>query len=163
MKIALIILALVIGLIAFVVVIGYLLPVKHVANRSIKLNMNPEKVWAMISDFKSQVNWRKELQSVEQVELSTGVFAWKETDKSGDSLTYLTLQAEPEKKLVRKIADVGIPFGGTWTYELFGDGAGTRLTITEDGEVYNPVFRFMSRFVFGHYASLDRYLGQLPK
>ena len=41
------------------------------------------------------------------------------------------------------------------------EGSGTRLTITERGEVYNPVFRFMSRFVFGHTASLDRFAESL--
>jgi hypothetical protein len=27
--------------------------------------------------------------------------------------------------------------------------------------VYNPVFRFLSRFVFGHYATMDDYLAAL--
>ena len=36
--------------------------------------------------------------------------------------------------------------------------AGRDLTITEDGEVYNVFFRFMSRFVFGHHATMDAYL-----
>ena len=35
--------------------------------------------------------------------------------------------------------------------------------ITEDGEVYNPVFRFMSRFIIGHAATLDQYLTALGK
>ena len=33
--------------------------------------------------------------------------------------------------------------------------------ITENGEVYNPLFRFMSRFVFGHTATIDKYLEDL--
>ena len=31
----------------------------------------------------------------------------------------------------------------------------------EDGEVYNVIFRFMSRFVLGHYATMDGYLRNL--
>lgn len=31
---------------------------------------------------------------------------------------------------------------------------GTRITITEDGKVYNPIFRF----VMGHHGTMDDYL-----
>ena len=37
------------------------------------------------------------------------------------------------------------------------------MRITEDGEVYNPVFRFVSRAVMGHTAMLDAYLKALGK
>ncbi len=40
---------------------------------------------------------------------------------------------------------------------------GSTLTITEDGEVYNPIFRFMSRFVFGHEATMAAYLSAAEK
>jgi hypothetical protein len=39
----------------------------------------------------------------------------------------------------------------------------TRVRITEDGEVYNPIFRFVSRVVMGHTAMLDSYLRALGK
>ena len=40
---------------------------------------------------------------------------------------------------------------------------GCAVTITESCEVYNPIFRFMSRFVFGHSATIKRYLRDLGK
>lgn len=39
-------------------------------------------------------------------------------------------------------------------YRLVPDGAGTRVTITENGEVYNPLFRFVSRFLMGHTSTI---------
>lgn len=60
-------------------------------------------------------------------------------------------------KLVTRIRP-GQSFGGTWTYELAADGT---LTITERGEVYNPLFRFLSKYAFGHTAGLEAYLQQL--
>jgi len=42
-------------------------------------------------------------------------------------------------------------------------GSGTRVRITEHGEVYNPVFRVLSRFVFGHTATLEEFLGNLER
>jgi hypothetical protein len=62
---------------------------------------------------------------------------------------------------VSQIADKNSPFGGAWIFELSPTSDGTRLNITERGEIYNPVFRFMSRFVFGYTRTLDTYLGNV--
>ena len=49
-----------------------------------------------------------------------------------------------------------------WLFERIAPApGGSAVTITEDGEVYNPIFRFMSRFVFGYYATLDEFVGTL--
>lgn len=40
---------------------------------------------------------------------------------------------------------------------------GCTVTVTEDGEVYSPLFRFVSRFVIGHTATLDRKLKALAR
>jgi hypothetical protein len=37
------------------------------------------------------------------------------------------------------------------------------LTIREDGEVSNVIFRFMSRYVFGQTSTIDSYLTSLAK
>jgi hypothetical protein len=63
--------------------------------------------------------------------------------------------------MVTRIADSKLPFGGTWAYEIVPASNSCTLTITEDGEVYNPLFRFVSRFVIGHTATLDGYLKAL--
>ena len=67
---------------------------------------------------------------------------------------------EPSSLLVTRVVP-NRAFGGTWTYRLVPSGPGTDLTITEDGEVYNVIFRFMSRFVFGHYATMDAFIRDL--
>jgi hypothetical protein len=45
-------------------------------------------------------------------------------------------------------------FGGTWTMEITPTPSGSRLTITERGEIYNPVFRALARFVFGYEGTI---------
>jgi len=69
---------------------------------------------------------------------------------------------QPPSLLVTRVVE-GQPFGGTWTYRIVPAAGGSQLTITEDGEVYNVVFRFMSRFVFGHFATLDAYIANLQR
>jgi len=70
---------------------------------------------------------------------------------------------EPPRVLVARIADPKLPFGGTWTYEITPDAGGSRLTITENGEIYNPLFRFMARFIFGYEGTIQSYLSSLEK
>jgi len=60
-----------------------------------------------------------------------------------------------------RIAERNLPYSGTWTFELQPAAQGTELNITEDGEVSNPLFRFVSRFIMGHTATIDAYLRAL--
>jgi hypothetical protein len=68
------------------------------------------------------------------------------------------------RRHVTRISDPSLPFGGTWTWELrqTADG-GCEASVTEHGFVTNPLFRFVSRFVIGHHASMDTYLKHLAK
>ena len=43
------------------------------------------------------------------------------------------------------------------------DQSGSLVRITEDGEIYNPLFRFMARFIFGHEGTIASYLLDLDK
>lgn len=69
----------------------------------------------------------------------------------------------PPRRLVGRIADSKLPFGGTWTLEITPTPEGSNLRITERGWVSNSLFRFMSRFVFGYTGTLDSYLRSLAK
>ncbi len=54
--------------------------------------------------------------------------------------------------MVLRIADPSLPFSGTWTYEIKPTGTGRELTLTEDGEVGNPIFRVMQKVFFSPYS-----------
>jgi hypothetical protein len=73
------------------------------------------------------------------------------------------VESDPPRRRVTAIDDASLPFGGTWTWELSPEGQGTRLTVTERGHVDPPLFRFLSRFVFGHDATLRRVLSDLSR
>lgn len=149
-------------LIALVFGVGYLLPPEHTATRSLTLPHPPERVWALISDYAGQPRWRAELSRVE-ILADAGGARVREIDRHGDAITYETVAAEPPRRLVRRIADDDLPFGGTWTLDIAATATGSTLTISERGTVHNPMFRFLSRFVFGHTASMDAYLAALEQ
>jgi uncharacterized protein YndB with AHSA1/START domain len=143
-----------------VVVIGALLPVAHVATRSLVLPRSPSEVWSTMTDFAGLPSWRPGLKGVEVLPPRDGRVVFRE-DASYGRVTYEVVEQEAPRRLVTRIADDSLPFGGRWIYVLEPEGDTTRVTITEEGSVKNPLFRFMSRFVFGHYASIDAYLAAL--
>ena len=65
--------------------------------------------------------------------------------------------------MVTRITDTDLGYAGKWTYVFAAEGRDTRLTITEDGEVSNVIFRFLSRYAFGHTATIDAYLTNLGR
>jgi len=141
-----------------IVVIGALLPQKHRVSRTVSLHQPPEVVWNLIS---GPPTWRPDIRNYEELPPNEGHRMWRETDKHAQTITYEAVESSPPSRLVARIADPKLPFGGTWTYEITPTPAGCSLTITEDGEVYNPLFRFVSRFIMGHTATIDAYLKAL--
>jgi len=160
MKWILITLAIIGLLIVAVVGIGFVLPVKHVATRSARFAQPAEKIFLAITDIQSFPEWRPSVERVEVLPPSGAHPRFREIGSDG-SILFETDSLVPNKRLVNRIADRSLPFGGRWIYDLTPDGDGTRLTITEEGEVYNPIFRFVSRFIMGHTRTIDRYLGDL--
>lgn len=145
---------------AVVVMVGYALPQDHVASGSAHLTAPPDAVFATISDVRRYPEWRSDVSSVEVI--ASSPLRWHETS-GGDTITFEVVESRPPEHFRVRIADANLPFGGTWTYELTPDTSGTHLVITEHGHVYNPVFRFVSRLVFGHTATIDRYLAALAR
>jgi uncharacterized protein YndB with AHSA1/START domain len=156
---------LLIGLIAAVgsvALIGSLLPVGHRASRAAHLNRPRDEVWAVLTDFASHPSWRPKLRAVERLPDHEGHQVWKEIDKHGEALPIEFEVIEPPHRLIGRITDPGLPFGGTWTYELTPTEGGCTLRITEDGEVYNPIFRYVSRAT-GHAGTMEGYLKALGR
>ena len=119
-------------------------------------------MFAAINDPASFPSWRSKVKKVEILPDRNGHRVFRETGGDGDILLEVD-SVVANQRLVTRIADPSLPFGGKWTYELLPDGDSTTIRITEDGEVYNPLFRFVSRFVIGHHSTIDQYLRDLAK
>ena len=150
-----------IGVALLVTAIGYALPQSHVASAEARFSASPDRVFVAITDVARYPEWRTDIARVDIV--TTTPLTWREYDARGDAITYEVIESRAATRHRVRIADPDLPFGGTWTYDLQPDGGGTRLVVTEHGEVYNPIFRFMSRFVFGQTASIDGFLAVLAR
>ena len=66
-------------------------------------------------------------------------------------------------RFISRITDKNLPYGGEWIIDVAVDRDGSIVTVTENGEVYNPIFRFVSKFIMGQTATIDGYLRALGK
>jgi len=155
-------LAVLVALVVIVVVVGWLLPVGHEASRSARFNQPPDRVYGVIADVARYADWFEGVSRVDMLETSDGRVRFREHMSTGPVVMEVA-ERRPPTRFVTRIADPDQPFGGTWTFELTPENGGTRLTITERGEVYNPIFRFMSRFVFGYTGTMEAFLESLGK
>jgi len=150
------------AILLLVTLIGWLLPKDHLVTRCQRYRQRPEAIWAAITDIETLPKWREGLKSVKRLPDKNGLPAWVESTSAGD-IALETTESEASRKMVTRIADPKLPFGGTWTYEIMETDYGTVLRITENGYVTNPLFRFLSQFVFGHAATIETYLKSLAE
>lgn len=151
------------AIVAIVAIVGAALPRDHVAAMSARIPAPPESVWAALTTPADFPRWRSDVQRVETLPATATGASWREHGGNG-AITYVVDVAEPPRRLVGRIADTGLPFGGSWEYRIEPDGASaSRVTIIERGAVYNPIFRFVSRFIMGHTKTIDTYLRALAK
>ncbi len=148
------------GLIASVFIIGVLLPREHVASRTAELSVPAESVWVAITDIEAFPRWRPEVSRVEQLPMHDGHAVWREHADYGP-MTLEAIEQVPPRRLVTRIVDQDLGYGGEWTYEIVPTERGSRITITENGYVDSPLFRFMSRFVFGQTSTMETHLRAL--
>lgn len=154
---------LVVLVIAAVYGVGWLLPVAHVASRSTLLGAPPQQVYDTIAEVGNYSQWWSEISRVEMLPSEGGRTRFRQHSGAGP-ITMQVEEASPPSRFVTRIADPDQPFGGTWTFEIVANAANkTLVTITERGEVYDPLYRFMSKFVFGHTSTLDSCLAALTK
>ena len=123
-----------VALVGVIGLIGYLLPVEHVASHSADVSRPPTEVHALLSDLEHYSTW------------------WPGATVESEMVENVA----PTRVVTRVVGET--QFGGTWTIEIRPTVSGSHVTITERGEVYNVVFRTLSRFVFGHTATMDECL-----
>lgn len=145
------------SMLVIITAVGLSIPRTHVASRTLKTRQPPEVVWRVVTDYQGQPAWRQGVKTVERLPDKDGREVWREVYEDGSPITLETAEAREPHRLVRVIADEGGPFSGRWEYDIREDGAGSRLTITERGEVPNPIFRFASRFVIGHTHFMEKF------
>lgn len=145
-----------------VLLVGSLLPQDHVARAETVVPAAVPEVAALIREVERQPRWRRAVDSIDIRSREGGVLRYAERS-GGDSILFDFREERPNALFRSTIADPNLPFGGSWTIALSPAASGTRVSIEEQGTVSNPIFRFFSRFVFGHHSTMKAYLADLER
>lgn len=143
---------------ALVALVGAMLPREHHATRKARYQSPPAAVYGVLI---GPPDWRRDLKEWGALPEKGGRPQWWEQDSHGHKITFELVESIPPSRRVVRIAGQGLPFGGTWRFEISPTADGAEVRIHEDGEIYNVIFRFMARFFFGYTASIEGYLRDL--
>lgn len=149
-------------LVAVAAIIGLCIPKSHRASRTIVYAVPPDVVFAQITAFERFPEWRRGVKAVELLPAGDGIVRFKEVGPHGP-VTYRVEARDPNTRLVTRIDDPSQPFGGSWTMTLKPVAVGTELTIVEDGEIYNPIFRLVAAAFFSASDTIDAYQADLGR
>jgi hypothetical protein len=133
-------LAILIVLGALVAIVGSTLPRTHKASRTLTIGHSPGEIWPAL------------MQAI-----------------GASSVPVEVVESRPPFRQVTRVTEQEKNFGGTWTIDVrprpstTSGGVESTVTITEEGWVANPIFRFVSRFVMGHHATMDAILRSVAK
>ena len=150
------------GLGALIYGVGAALPREHVAQVEVLLPASPAHVASIVRDVEAQPRWRRDVRAIEVRQKEKNAVRYVERSRQAD-IAFELIEEEPGRRFRSLITDQSLPFGGYWTFLLSPEGEGTRLRIEEHGVVKTPIFRFVSRFVLGHEATLRSYVEDMEK
>lgn len=160
-----IVLGVLVALVVIVVIIGYMLPKTHVAVSSAQFHKPAADLFRTITDVATAATWRKDVERIEMLPANGNRIAWREVS-NGDVVNYegeIVRAPQPgvPGRFISRIVSKDLPYGGEWIIDVSMNGDVSVVTVTENGEVYNPIFRFVSKYVMGHTATIDGYLRAL--
>ncbi|HEX7136987.1 MAG TPA: SRPBCC family protein [Vicinamibacterales bacterium] len=148
---------------AVVTCIGWLMPVAHQAAGSAEFSKPPDTVYALVTDVRSYPRWWKDMTRIEVLVDQPDRTTFRQYSSTGPLVMTIVERTRPTR-IVTKIDDPDQPFGGTWTWDIAPTpSGGASLTITERGEIYNPVFRFAARYVFGYTRTIESCLAAIKQ
>ena len=126
MRYAMIVGGVLLAAILIVLIIGWSLPVSHVASRQVALAASPETVFSIISRPADFPSWRTGVTTVDLIE-ENSVSRFREHGPDG-ALLFEVVERVPPRRLVTRLADPSLPFGGRWVYELSATTSGSCAT-----------------------------------
>ena len=147
-------------LIAQLVVIGFLMPVRYEGTTTVEYDRSLQQVWDSLQDVEAHPMTGKMTKSVETLPSDEGRPAWKEDMGRGEVITVRTTAFEPPDHMVREMTSGTVNMTSRWEYALEPAGEGCRVTLSgvtdiERGTWHTPIFRVMMALGGGVKKGLD--------
>lgn len=146
-------------------IVGALLPGGHTAVVRARYTQDSATLWAAVSDLGAWPSWNLTVKAMERLPDRDGQPTWVLTDDNGRMTSRVVESVAPSGgapgRMVTRIDDPELPFSGSWTWELAPADRGTRITLTEEGKISNPLIRLLARLFFSPTSTGESYLRAL--
>ncbi len=158
MKVALWIIGGLAGLVALVVLVGFLLPATRTGKVDRVVEATPAQMTAVILGRASQPTWRLDLAKVEMHSTTS----WTETTQRGEVIAFELTRQDPNLLQMRFESSYG--YQGQWEGRLVPTPTGgTHIFVTEQATTPSPIGRIFARLFFKPEAFANAYLDALAK
>jgi len=136
---------LLVGAVAIVIALwwwGRGLPATQQWSRDVLIEAPREQVWAVMTDYLRQVEWRTDLRSVAMAASPPGKECWMERPRRGHPSACRVARQRPGHwlEIERRLNGTGRVH---WSARLEQAAEATRLTLTETLEISNPFARLV--------------------
>jgi hypothetical protein len=140
--------------------VGTTMPREHAVKSRINLIASPDSVFNVLRAFGDYPSWDSDFKSSVRGKSRTGRETWVQ-EVSGMTLRFEVKEVNAPRKVVTEmVTDERSMWGGVWTYEIKSTGAGTEVTISEEGWIQMPPLRVLMK-VMGTHRSVDGVLKSL--
>lgn len=156
----LLVMGVLVAVVLAVLVGGLVTPRRHSVSRSIIVPTDIQDVWRTIRDVAQFPAWRDDMIDAE-VLTGYGGLAWREISSAGTA-SYAVVEEDAPRRMTARTLDEDASFAGVWSWALERLETGTRVTLTQTGEVANPLVRFV-RSVRGYHRDIEAYLQALRR
>jgi len=142
-----------------VYVFGLSQPARHVVGATDTWSVPPAEVWALLSDPLARPRWRPDVDRIALISETAEGATYRELDAGGDRFDFRVVDVVLGRRLTLEVAaPEQIGFHGGWTWELAPVAEGTRVTVTEDGTIDNPLFRGIYGLTRSQWATVEQEL-----
>jgi hypothetical protein len=153
--------------IAFVWFCGLMIPSRHEAAASLRVEAAPEAVLAVLASVEGYPRWRSDVAKAEAMAGGdSGKTRWRETDSEGRVTAHEAEEASRpgSEKWVDRFTSADGRIRVERIFLIVAEGEiGTRVALTGKTELEDPLARFRARFVSGYAEDLDALLDDLRK
>ena len=141
------------ALVAALYGVGLSLPPIQVERVELSLPSSPETLWTVLTDLDAMPGWRQDLVELERLPGHDGIVRWREVGRTGRKVAMERIEAAPPERMVVRVAEASED--RRWVYQLTRAGANTRLEVSDQRTIRNPLVRAFVRVFGGSRGALD--------
>jgi len=152
-----------------VAILGLTIDPQYENQYSITVPINRAKLWQVLTAPEKKALWDGQIERTEQLSPSGETNSsdqparWKDIYANQTEINYSIKADETSLSIVRKVDDPNLPIHFSWAISLQDANSNTRVRILEQGQVGNPIVRYLVSNWVGDDIFAKRFIEQLER